>query len=53
MWKYKWEYEEKWEEIRENRVLSWWDFQKGGKKVKRGEFCFFKFKIEDFNKFYV
>lgn len=26
MWKYKWEYEEKWEEIRENRVFSWWNF---------------------------
>lgn len=53
MWKHKREHEEKWEETRENRVSSWRDFQKGGKKAKRGELRPPKLKTEDPNKSYV
>jgi DnaJ family protein C protein 8 len=36
MYKRKREENEKWEDTRENRVTSWRDFQKGGKKPKSG-----------------
>ncbi|KAJ4796255.1 hypothetical protein LUZ62_047501 [Rhynchospora pubera] len=35
MWKRKREHEEQWEETRENRVSSWRDFMKTGKKVSK------------------
>ncbi|CAM6087700.1 unnamed protein product [Calypogeia fissa] len=52
-WKRKREDQEKWEETRENRVTSWRDFMKGGKKVKKGELRPPKLKTEDPNKSYV
>ncbi|KAL3850249.1 hypothetical protein ACJIZ3_012131 [Penstemon smallii] len=53
MWKRKREHEEQWEGTRENRVSSWRDFMKGGKKVKKGELRPPKLKTEDPNKSYV
>lgn len=53
MWKRKREHEEQWEGTRENRVSSWRDFMKGGKKVKKGETRPPKLKTEDPNKSYV
>ncbi|BBN17467.1 DnaJ homolog subfamily C member 8 [Marchantia polymorpha subsp. ruderalis] len=53
MWKRKREDQEKWEETRENRVTSWRDFMKGGKKAKKGELRPPKLKTEDPNKSYV
>eukprot|EP00249_Psilotum_nudum_P017273 c26245_g1_i1 orf=1011-1754(-) len=53
MWKRKREEEEKWEETRENRVTSWRDFMKSGKKAKKGELRPPKLKTEDPNKSYV
>ncbi|KAK1282998.1 hypothetical protein QJS10_CPB22g01308 [Acorus calamus] len=53
MWKRKREHEEQWEGTRENRVSSWRDFMKGGKKVKKGEIRPPKLKTEDPNKSYV
>lgn len=53
MWKRKREDQEKWEETRENRVTSWRDFMKGGKKVKTKELRPPKLKTEDPNKSYV
>uniref|UniRef100_A0A0D6R3S1 J domain-containing protein n=1 Tax=Araucaria cunninghamii TaxID=56994 RepID=A0A0D6R3S1_ARACU len=53
MWKRKRENEEKWEETRENRVSSWRDFMKSGKKAKKGELRPPKLKTEDPNKSYV
>ncbi|XP_071732435.1 J domain-containing protein spf31-like [Rutidosis leptorrhynchoides] len=53
MWKRKREHEEQWEGTRENRVSSWRDFMKGGKKVKKGELRPPKLKTEDPNKTYV
>lgn len=53
MWKHKREHQEKWEETRENRVSSWRDFMKGGKKSKKGELRPPKLKTEDPNKSYV
>ncbi|PKU69454.1 J domain-containing protein spf31 [Dendrobium catenatum] len=53
MWKRKREHEEEWEGTRENRVSSWRDFMKGGKKVKKGELRPPKLKTEDPNKSYV
>lgn len=53
MWKRKREHEEQWEGTRENRVSSWRDFMKGGKKVKKGEIRPPKLKTEDPNKTYV
>ncbi|CAA0841354.1 Chaperone DnaJ-domain superfamily protein [Striga hermonthica] len=53
LWKRKREHEEQWEGTREQRVSSWRDFMKGGKKVKKGEFRPPKLKTEDPNKSYV
>ncbi|XP_052190518.1 J domain-containing protein spf31 [Diospyros lotus] len=53
MWKRKREHEEQWEGTREQRVSSWRDFMKGGKKVKKGEIRPPKLKTEDPNKSYV
>ncbi|CAA0824340.1 Chaperone DnaJ-domain superfamily protein [Striga hermonthica] len=53
MWKRKREHEEQWEGTREQRVSSWRDFMKGGKKVKKGELRPPKLKTEDANKSYV
>ncbi|KAJ6805530.1 uncharacterized protein M6B38_416445 [Iris pallida] len=53
MWKRKREHEEQWEGTRENRVSSWRDFMKGGKKAKKGETRPPKLKTEDPNKSYV
>ncbi|KAK8930709.1 hypothetical protein KSP39_PZI016955 [Platanthera zijinensis] len=53
MWKRKREHEEQWEGTREQRVSSWRDFMKGGKKVKKGELRPPKLKTEDPNKSYV
>ncbi|XP_051143811.1 J domain-containing protein spf31 [Andrographis paniculata] len=53
MWKRKREHEEQWEGTREQRVSSWRDFMKGGKKVKKGETRPPKLKTEDPNKSYV
>ncbi|XP_020593984.1 dnaJ homolog subfamily C member 8 isoform X2 [Phalaenopsis equestris] len=53
MWKRKREHEEEWEGTREQRVSSWRDFMKGGKKVKKGELRPPKLKTEDPNKSYV
>ncbi|KAJ7981245.1 DnaJ domain containing protein [Quillaja saponaria] len=53
MWKRKREDEEQWEGTREQRVSSWRDFMKGGKKAKKGEVCPPKLKTEDPNKSYV
>lgn len=53
MWKRKREHEEQWEGTREQRVTSWRDFMKGGKKVKKGELRPPKLKTEDPNKSYV
>ncbi|KAH0660783.1 hypothetical protein KY289_029531 [Solanum tuberosum] len=53
MWKRKREHEEQWEGTRENRVSSWRDFMKGGKKAKKGEIRPPKLKTEDPNKSYV
>ncbi|KAL1558273.1 J domain-containing protein spf31-like [Salvia divinorum] len=53
MWKRKREHEEQWEGTRENRVSSWRDFMKGGKKAKKGELRPPKLKTEDPNKSYV
>ncbi|KAJ1686895.1 hypothetical protein LUZ63_018285 [Rhynchospora breviuscula] len=53
MWKRKREHEEQWEETRENRVSSWRDFMKTGKKGKKGEIKPPKLKTEDPNKSYV
>lgn len=53
MWKRKRETDEKWEETRENRVSSWRDFMKAGKKAKKGELRPPKLKTEDPNKSYV
>ncbi|CAM8958674.1 unnamed protein product [Rhodiola kirilowii] len=53
MWKRKREHEEQWEGTRENRVSSWRDFMKAGKKVKKGELRPPKLKTEDPNKSYV
>ncbi|KAK6138173.1 hypothetical protein DH2020_028109 [Rehmannia glutinosa] len=53
MWKRKREHEEQWEGTREQRVSSWRDFIKGGKKVKKGELRPPKLKTEDPNKSYV
>ncbi|XP_050225431.1 uncharacterized protein LOC126674928 [Mercurialis annua] len=52
-WKRKREHEEQWEGTREQRVSSWRDFMKGGKKVKKGEIRPPKLKTEDPNKSYV
>ncbi|KAI4382216.1 hypothetical protein MLD38_008206 [Melastoma candidum] len=52
-WKRKREHEEQWEGTREQRVSSWRDFMKGGKKVKKGETRPPKLKTEDPNKSYV
>ncbi|KAL8129973.1 hypothetical protein V2J09_019128 [Rumex salicifolius] len=52
-WKRKREHEEQWEGTRENRVSSWRDFMKGGKKAKKGELRPPKLKTEDPNKSYV
>ncbi|XP_031400296.1 dnaJ homolog subfamily C member 8 isoform X1 [Punica granatum] len=53
MWKRKREHEEQWEGTREQRVSSWRDFMKSGKKVKKGETRPPKLKTEDPNKSYV
>lgn len=53
MWKRKREAEQQWEETRENRVSSWRDFMKTGKKAKKGEIRPPKLKTEDPNKSYV
>ncbi|XP_073050865.1 J domain-containing protein spf31-like [Primulina eburnea] len=53
IWKRKREHEEQWEGTREQRVSSWRDFMKGGKKVKKGELRPPKLKTEDPNKSYV
>ncbi|XP_077224760.1 chaperone DnaJ-domain superfamily protein [Tasmannia lanceolata] len=53
MWKRKREHEEQWEGTRENRVSSWRDFMKTGKKAKKGEIRPPKLKTEDPNKSYV
>ncbi|XP_020258513.1 dnaJ homolog subfamily C member 8, partial [Asparagus officinalis] len=53
MWKRKREHEEQWEGTREQRVSSWRDFMKGGKKAKKGETKPPKLKTEDPNKSYV
>uniref|UniRef100_A0A7N0U8H1 J domain-containing protein n=1 Tax=Kalanchoe fedtschenkoi TaxID=63787 RepID=A0A7N0U8H1_KALFE len=53
MWKRKREHEEQWEGTRENRVSSWRDFMKTGKKAKKGELRPPKLKTEDPNKSYV
>ncbi|EPS68208.1 hypothetical protein M569_06562 [Genlisea aurea] len=53
LWKRKREHEEQWEGTREQRVSSWRDFMKGGKKVKKGELKPPKLKTEDPNKSYV
>lgn len=53
MWKRKREHEEQWEGTRENRVSSWRDFMKTGKKGKKGEIKPPKLKTEDPNKSYV
>ncbi|KAG0497499.1 hypothetical protein HPP92_002190 [Vanilla planifolia] len=53
MWKRKREHEEQWEGTREQRVSSWRDFMKGGKKVKKGEIRPPKLKTEDPDKSYV
>ncbi|KAF7154744.1 hypothetical protein RHSIM_Rhsim01G0200800 [Rhododendron simsii] len=52
-WKRKREHEEQWEGTREQRVSSWRDFMKGGKKVKKGEIRPPKLKTEDATKSYV
>ncbi|MED6225985.1 hypothetical protein PIB30_098886 [Stylosanthes scabra] len=44
MWKRKREHEEEWEGTREQRVSSWRDFMKGGKKV-RYYGCWFLYKL--------
>ncbi|KAJ8768125.1 hypothetical protein K2173_021065 [Erythroxylum novogranatense] len=53
MWKRKREHEEQWEGTREQRVSSWRDFMKAGKKGKKGETRPPKLKTEDPNKSYV
>nr|POF16990.1 dnaj like subfamily c member 8 [Quercus suber] len=53
MWKRKREHEEQWEGTREQRVSSWRDFMKSGKKAKKGEIRPPKLKTEDPNKSYV
>ncbi|XP_031498305.1 J domain-containing protein spf31 [Nymphaea colorata] len=53
MWKRKREHEEQWEGTREERVSSWRDFMKTGKKGKKGEIRPPKLKTEDPNKSYV
>ncbi|GAB2285615.1 hypothetical protein Dimus_020057 [Dionaea muscipula] len=53
MWKKKREHEEQWEGTREQRVSSWRDFMKSGKKAKKGELRPPKLKTEDPNKSYV
>ncbi|XP_021892657.1 dnaJ homolog subfamily C member 8 [Carica papaya] len=53
MWKRKREHEEQWEGTREQRVSSWRDFMKSGKKAKKGEMRPPKLKTEDPNKSYV
>ncbi|XP_072991252.1 J domain-containing protein spf31 isoform X1 [Typha latifolia] len=53
MWKRKREHEEKWEETRDQRVSSWRDFMKTGKKGKKGEIKPPKLKTEDPNRSYV
>ncbi|GMN46904.1 hypothetical protein TIFTF001_016084 [Ficus carica] len=53
MWKRKREHEEQWEGTREQRVSSWRDFMKSGKKGKKGEIRPPKLKTEDPNKSYV
>ncbi|XP_054794716.1 uncharacterized protein LOC129300198, partial [Prosopis cineraria] len=53
MWKRKREHEEQWEGTREQRVSSWRDFMKAGKKGKKGEIRPPKLKTEDPNKSYV
>lgn len=53
MWKRKREHEEKWEETRDQRVSSWRDFMKTGKKGRKGEIKPPKLKTEDPNKSYV
>ncbi|KAJ7538400.1 hypothetical protein O6H91_11G046400 [Diphasiastrum complanatum] len=53
LWKRKREDEQKWEDTRENRVTSWRDFMKAGKKAKKGELRPPKLKTEDPNKSYV
>ncbi|EOY33280.1 Chaperone DnaJ-domain superfamily protein [Theobroma cacao] len=53
MWKRKREHEEQWEGTREQRVSSWRDFMKSGKKSKKGELRPPKLKTEDPNKSYV
>ncbi|XP_008782274.1 J domain-containing protein spf31-like [Phoenix dactylifera] len=53
MWKRKREHEEQWEETRDQRVSSWRDFMKTGKKGKKGETRPPKLKTEDPNRSYV
>ncbi|KAL2932763.1 J domain-containing protein spf31 [Bienertia sinuspersici] len=53
VWKRKREHEEQWEGTREQRVSSWRDFMKSGKKGKKGELRPPKLKTEDPNKSYV
>ncbi|GBG84677.1 hypothetical protein CBR_g39052 [Chara braunii] len=53
MYKRKREDNEKWEETRENRVNSWRDFMKSGKKGKKGELRPPKLKTEDPSKSYI
>ncbi|XP_020519803.1 dnaJ homolog subfamily C member 8 isoform X2 [Amborella trichopoda] len=53
MWKRKREHEEQWEGTREERVSSWRDFMKAGKKGKKGEIRPPKLKTEDPNRSYV
>ncbi|GMH11141.1 hypothetical protein Nepgr_012982 [Nepenthes gracilis] len=53
LWKKKREHEEQWEGTREQRVSSWRDFMKSGKKAKKGEIRPPKLKTEDPNKSYV
>ncbi|KAH9626069.1 hypothetical protein KSS87_011376 [Heliosperma pusillum] len=54
VWKRKREHEEQWEGTREQRVSSWRDFMKGGKKkTAKGELKPPKLKTEDPNKSYV
>ncbi|KAG5403515.1 hypothetical protein IGI04_009634 [Brassica rapa subsp. trilocularis] len=53
IWKKKREHEAQWEGTRENRVSSWRDFMKAGKKAKKGETRPPKLKTEDPNKSYV
>ncbi|KAK9755836.1 hypothetical protein RND81_01G054100 [Saponaria officinalis] len=54
VWKRKREHEEQWEGTREQRVSSWRDFMKTGKKkVTKGELRPPKLKTEDPNKSYV